>query len=343
MVEHSTAPNGTRPLPPDVAIVALFGATGAGKTTFANVASGGNDMTVGHGVKSCTQEVDKTDIFMVDGRPVVLVDCPGFDDTLLSDAEILKRIAEFLASTYSNKTNITGLLYFHRITDIRFGGAGRRNFRMFRKMCGTDTLKNVVVVTNMWSQPPTETELAREVELRQEEDFFQDILSEGAQMVRHSEPTRESAYNIIRCVLDKKPVVPDLSRQIVDQGIKLEDTDAGRTLREELAEIARKQQEEVKRMEAARVEAARQAEERRRQELARQEEQARLRREALERQIRAQREAQAAQEAAQRTLAEQAEAAFRARVAEMQRLHDEQMAAIARQAQHHRDNGCIIA
>ncbi|KAG9085364.1 hypothetical protein FRC06_003647 [Ceratobasidium sp. 370] len=248
-----------------------------------------------------------------------------------------------LPCVYSNKTNITGLLYLRRITDIRFGGAGRRNFRMFRKMCGTDSLKNVVVVTNMWSQPPTETELAREIELREGEDFFQDILSEGAQMVRHSEPTRESAHNVIWCVLDKGTVVPDLSRQIVDQGIKLEDTDAGHALREELAEVARKQQEELKRLEAERIEVARQEEERRRQELARQEEQARARREELERQVEAQRQAQAAQEAAQRAQAEQAEAAFRAQVAEMQRVHNEQVAAIARQAHCRRHNDCIIA
>ncbi|KAG9082648.1 hypothetical protein FS749_006694, partial [Ceratobasidium sp. UAMH 11750] len=185
MVEHSTGPtvqNGTQPLSTDVAIIVLFGATRAGKTTFASVASDGDNLTVGHRIESCTQEVDKTEIFMVDGRPIVLVDWPGFDDTVITDAEILKRIAEFLASTYTNKAHITGFLYLHRITDIHFSGAVRRNFRMFRKMCGADSLKNVVVVTNMWSQPPTETELACEVELRQEEDFFRGILSEGAQM-----------------------------------------------------------------------------------------------------------------------------------------------------------------
>jgi hypothetical protein len=57
-------------------------------------------LAVGHGVKSCTQEVDKTDAFIVDEKPVVLVDCPGFDDSHLSDVEILNRIAGFLAATY---------------------------------------------------------------------------------------------------------------------------------------------------------------------------------------------------------------------------------------------------
>ncbi|KAG9074235.1 hypothetical protein FRC06_010826 [Ceratobasidium sp. 370] len=106
MVERSTGqttPNETQSLPNDVAIIVLFGATGAGKTSFANTASGGDCLTVGHSVKSCTEQVEKTDVFMVDGRPVVLVDCPGFDDTVLSDAEILKRIAEFLASMYAVK------------------------------------------------------------------------------------------------------------------------------------------------------------------------------------------------------------------------------------------------
>ncbi|KAG9121445.1 hypothetical protein FRC07_002598 [Ceratobasidium sp. 392] len=121
---------------------------------------------------------------------------------------------------------------------------------MFRKMCGTNSLKNVVVVTNMWSQPPTETELARE-----------DILSEGAQMVRHSEPTRESAYDIIRCVLGKAPVVPELSRQIVDEGKKLEDTDVGLSLGVELAEALRRGREEVERLKTEQAEAIREKDE----------------------------------------------------------------------------------
>lgn len=51
-------------------------------------------------LKSCTAEVQVADEFVVDGRGVVLIDTPGFDDTNLSDADILEKIAAFLAVTW---------------------------------------------------------------------------------------------------------------------------------------------------------------------------------------------------------------------------------------------------
>ena len=50
-------------------------------------------------LKSCTAEVQVANEFTIDGRRVVLIDTPGFDDTNVSDAEILERIAAFLAVT----------------------------------------------------------------------------------------------------------------------------------------------------------------------------------------------------------------------------------------------------
>ena len=50
-------------------------------------------------LKSCTAEVQVADEFVIDGRRVILIDTPGFDDTNVSDAEILEKIAAFLAVT----------------------------------------------------------------------------------------------------------------------------------------------------------------------------------------------------------------------------------------------------
>ena len=50
-------------------------------------------------LESCTAEVQVTDKFTLDGRPVTLIDTPGFDDTSKTDTEILKLIALFLAAT----------------------------------------------------------------------------------------------------------------------------------------------------------------------------------------------------------------------------------------------------
>jgi len=63
-----------------------------------NMASGSN-LRIGRNLKSCTAEVQLADEFTLDGRPVILIDTPGFDDTDRSDTDILKLIAAFLATS----------------------------------------------------------------------------------------------------------------------------------------------------------------------------------------------------------------------------------------------------
>lgn len=92
-----------------------MGATGCGKTSvspkvfsdalrtqskhqFINVASR-SSLKVGKNLQSCTPDVQVADEFTIDGRRVLLVDTPGFDDTTQSDTAILKEIAAFLTTT----------------------------------------------------------------------------------------------------------------------------------------------------------------------------------------------------------------------------------------------------
>ena len=42
------------------------------------------------------------------------------------------------------------LSYMYRISEVRIGGTSRRNFRIFRELCGKESLCNVLIVTTMW-------------------------------------------------------------------------------------------------------------------------------------------------------------------------------------------------
>ncbi|KAK7682395.1 hypothetical protein QCA50_014600 [Cerrena zonata] len=230
--------NNARPI-----VIAVMGATGTGKSTFINLASGATH-AIGDGLRSCTSEVQYSPQFTVDGYPVTLVDTPGFDDTTVSDTDILKMIALHLQTTYEQGYTLSGILYLHRISDPRMGGISRRNFTMFRKLCGDETLKNVLLVTTMWGNVDRATGEAREAQLGTDELLFQPVIEKGAHLIRHDN-TRQSTLNIIRVIMKNHPQVLRIQRELVDEHKDISQTGAGEELGRELAELARKHKHEL--------------------------------------------------------------------------------------------------
>ena len=131
----------------------------------------------------------------------------------------------------------------HRISDKRFTGIAGRNFKMFRELCGDTTLKNVVLVTNMWSEVSPEVGEFREDELSNR--FFKPAIDKGAQMVRHHN-TAQSAHDIIRLIMKNRPVVLQIQRELVDEHKDIGDTAAGEAINKELNEQMRRHQAEMK-------------------------------------------------------------------------------------------------
>ena len=64
-------------------------------TQFINLTSG-SDLATSGSLESCTKDVQFGKPFDLDGRRVVLIDTPGFDDTKLSEVDVLNMIAAFL-------------------------------------------------------------------------------------------------------------------------------------------------------------------------------------------------------------------------------------------------------
>jgi hypothetical protein len=82
---------------------------------FVNRATNTDAFRVGDGLRSCTSEIQLSPEFTVDGRPVVLIDTPGFNDTVMEDADVLKDISAFLATVCVIPTS-------HRISLTRDSG-----------------------------------------------------------------------------------------------------------------------------------------------------------------------------------------------------------------------------
>ena len=132
----------------------------------------------------------------------------------------------------------------HRISDFRVGGISRRNFSMFRKLCGDETLRNVVIVTNMWSEVTPQRGAARELELKTSDILFKPILDKGATLVRHDN-TLGSAQAILRKIIDNQPKVLRIQRELVDEHKDVAATAAGQELNRELTDMQKKHKAEL--------------------------------------------------------------------------------------------------
>jgi hypothetical protein len=135
--------------------------------------------------------------------------------------------------SYENGKKLSGVIYIHRISDIRMGGISTRNFKLFRQLCGDSTLQNVVILTNMWSEVSLEIGEAREAELASQDMFFKPVLDKGALFARH-ENTRESAHAILQHIIQNHPMSLQIQRELVDEKKDISQTAAGAELNKEL-------------------------------------------------------------------------------------------------------------
>lgn len=212
-------------------IVAVMGPTGAGKSTFISRAVGRPDVGVGHSLKSCTSEIWAVRYPHSDGeRNIILVDTPGFDDTFVTDTQILRNIANWLQNTYKQNVKLSGLLYLHRISDNRIAGTPLRNLNMFKELCGEDNFKNVILVTTMWDEVLEDVGSQREAELQN--TFWQRMIKLGSSTHRF-DGTEESAWKIINSISISPPrerSALQIQREMIDQRKPVHRTSAGKVV-----------------------------------------------------------------------------------------------------------------
>ena len=95
-----------------------------------------------------------------------------------------------LLNRYEEGPQLAGVIYLRRISDSKSTGTTERNFRISREISGDTTLKNVVLVTNMWGK--------------------------GAHTARHHDAI-QSAHDVIRRILVKHHVALQIQRGPVDE------------------------------------------------------------------------------------------------------------------------------
>ncbi|KAF8988244.1 hypothetical protein BDQ17DRAFT_1374205 [Cyathus striatus] len=134
----------------------------------------------------------------------------------------------------------------HRIVDNRLGGLSRRNFQMFRSLCGDTSLRHVIILTTMWDLVSSDVGEAREDELRNKDLFFAGAISKGAKMMRHANQ-EESAKGVIRAILEdhNEDVTLQIQKELAE-GMSIDQTGAGVQLHKDLEALISLHREDMR-------------------------------------------------------------------------------------------------
>lgn len=173
---------------------------------------------------------------------VRFIDTPGFDDTDTKDSDVLMKIWEHISSIKGLR--LSGLLYLHRITDDRVGGTAMKNLRMFQKLVGNDSMKNVVLVTTMWGKlQQSDDGDARVEQLIETGKFWGGMITSGARHERY-DGTEADALRITQMILDNTPRKLQIQNEL-DQGRELADTAAGKEVADRLETLKAQHAKEI--------------------------------------------------------------------------------------------------
>ena len=127
-------------------------------------------------------------------------------------------------------------------------GSAKRNLFLFKKLCGTEALRNVILVTTMWEKVDEKTGLVREEELVATPEFWGLMRDKGSRIVRHHND-HESAMRLLQILVSRPPaeatIVLDVQSQMVDGGMTLGETDAGQEIELTLTRERTKYEEEL--------------------------------------------------------------------------------------------------
>ena len=164
----------------------------------------------------------------------MLVDTPGFDDSEISDRDILRSLSTWLESLYRSKKKLTGILYLHRISDPRMQGSALRNLHIFKSLVGEHCFQNVMLGTTFWSTLAHDPETAerRESELIDTPEFWGGMMDKGADICRLP-TTQYAAKALLQRMAKKEAKALRIQEELVVHQLGFENTSANNQMVEQ--------------------------------------------------------------------------------------------------------------
>jgi hypothetical protein len=168
---------------------------------------------------------------IVSNQVVHLIDTPGFDDSGRSDGETLQELAYWLAAAYEREIRLSGIVYLHRITDIRLQGSAWRALRALKSICGDNNLHDVVIATTMWDKIAPDHvagAFARHGELRKK--INKEMGCHGGSIVALPSIKNDAIAIVEQIVRKGSRMTLAFQKQLVDEHKPIRETEAGKIL-----------------------------------------------------------------------------------------------------------------
>jgi hypothetical protein len=202
-----------------------------------------------------TKDVDGYFYNRPNGRAAYLLDTPGWDDTEKDNISVLQQIAMILHHT-ANTICLAGVLYLHRISDVRMAGSALKSLRLVEKICGEANFGAVAVATIMWELVEPELAEKREQLLVSTPKFFGTLQKGRASITRHLN-NADSASEIIENMLQRQnEVVLNIQNKMAYEHKSLADRAAGQYLLSELDQTRARYEKECQQLQEALEKAA---------------------------------------------------------------------------------------
>lgn len=180
---------------------------------------------------------------------VVLIDTPGFDDINRNDSDVLQDITFILSQTYEQGMKLTGIIYLHRITDVRMSGSALKNLAIFKKLCRENFYDPVVLATTIWGNLVANRNdiirgIAREKELIETKNWWGLMCNRGSKVFRYNGDRKSAVSIILYLIALGSAATLDFQREMIHEKNDLADTSVRQKIQKELQEQQRKHEKE---------------------------------------------------------------------------------------------------
>lgn len=220
-----------------------MGKTGAGKSSFIELLGGkdlrGQAPEVSDGLESCEPRYFLTSrVYIrltnlgirtlttytttVENNSILLLDTPGFDDSVRGNIDVLRDIVSnlYLFTFRKEEIKVRGVIFLYDISVNRFAGSQAKTLEILKAICGGDCMGNVIVGTTMWDQ--NSKNFPHQV--RREESFCKKYWQGIHSTTRLFEDDEAAAGRIILDLLALPPVLLLVQKEIMKPPHTIENT-----------------------------------------------------------------------------------------------------------------------